>query len=38
MGKHDPDRDGDVHPDTAEKLDPKQFEQSASDSDDDDDG
>lgn len=28
MGKHDPTRDGDVHPDTAKRLDPKDFEKS----------
>lgn len=28
MGKHDPTRDGDVHPDTGKKLDPKEFEKS----------
>ncbi|MGH4011790.1 MAG: hypothetical protein ACRDTH_27120 [Pseudonocardiaceae bacterium] len=26
MGKHDPTRDGDVHPDTAKTLDPKDFD------------
>jgi hypothetical protein len=29
MGKHDPDRDGGVHPDTAKDLNPKDFELSA---------
>ncbi|MGH3773389.1 MAG: hypothetical protein ACRDRW_18680, partial [Pseudonocardiaceae bacterium] len=28
VGKHDPTRDGDVHPDTAKQLDPKEFEKS----------
>ena len=28
MGKHDPTRDGDVHPDTAKALDPKVFAES----------
>jgi len=44
VGKHDPTRDGDVHPDTAKQLDPKEFEKSgqtptdddANDDDDDD--
>jgi len=26
VGKHDPTRDGDVHPDTAKQLNPKEFE------------
>jgi len=43
MGKHDPDRDGNVHPDTAKALDPKAFEESGElptddDGDSDDDG
>jgi len=40
VGKHDPTRDGDVHPDTAEQLDPKEFEKSgqAPTGDDDDNG
>ncbi|MGB6161390.1 MAG: hypothetical protein WCF33_06940 [Pseudonocardiaceae bacterium] len=41
MGKHDPTRDGDVHPDTAKQLDPKEFEKSGqtpTDDDDDDNG
>jgi hypothetical protein len=40
VGKHDPTRDGDVHPDTAKRLDPKDFEKSGqppTDDDDDDD-
>lgn len=31
MGKHDPTRDGDVHPDTSKHLDPKDFEKSGQD-------
>ncbi len=37
MGKHVSDRDGDVHPDTAKDLDPKEFEKSGQAEDDDDD-
>ncbi|MGH3766173.1 MAG: hypothetical protein ACRDS0_29600 [Pseudonocardiaceae bacterium] len=37
MGKHDPTRDGDVHPDTSKKLDPKEFEKSGQTPPDDDD-
>ncbi|MBA8932174.1 hypothetical protein BC739_009433 [Kutzneria viridogrisea] len=33
MGRHDPSRDGDVHPDTT--IDPKDFEQDTADDDDD---
>jgi hypothetical protein len=28
VGKHDPTRDGDVHPDKGKQLDPKEFEKS----------
>jgi hypothetical protein len=41
VGKYDPTRDGDVHPDTAKQLDPKEFEKSGqapTDGDDDDNG
>jgi hypothetical protein len=39
VGKHDPTRDGDVHPDTAKQLDPKEFAKSGQPStDDEDDG
>ncbi|MGH3815310.1 MAG: hypothetical protein ACRDUV_23155 [Pseudonocardiaceae bacterium] len=41
MGEHDPTRDGDVHPDTAKRLDPREFEKSGQTSthdDGDDDG
>ncbi len=34
MGKHDPSRDGDVHPDTGKALDPKEFEPPVEDDDD----
>ncbi|MGH3513557.1 MAG: hypothetical protein ACRDRB_14930 [Pseudonocardiaceae bacterium] len=37
MGKHDPTRDGDVHPDTGKELDPKDFEKSGQTAADDDD-
>lgn len=37
VGKHDPTRDGDVHPDTAKKLDPKEFEEAGQNPTDDDD-
>jgi hypothetical protein len=37
VGKHDPTRDGDVHPDTAQQLDPKEFEKSGQTPTDDDD-
>ncbi|MGQ0774836.1 MAG: hypothetical protein ACT4NY_10530 [Pseudonocardiales bacterium] len=37
MGKHDPTRDSDVHPDTAKQLDPKTFEKSGQIPTDDDD-
>jgi hypothetical protein len=36
MGKHDPDRDGDVHPDTGKQLDPKEFVIQPADADNDD--
>jgi hypothetical protein len=37
VGRHDPTRDGDVHPDTAKQLDPKEFEKSGQTPTDDDD-
>jgi hypothetical protein len=37
MGKHDPIRDGDVHPDTAKRLEPKEFDKSGHIPTDDDD-
>jgi hypothetical protein len=37
VGKHDPTRDGHVHPDTAKQLDPKEFAKSAQPPTDDDD-
>lgn len=37
MGQHDSTRDGEVQPDTAKQLDPKEFEQSGQNSTDDED-